>query len=242
MTSGVFYDFRKLLPTSFRYDLREHPPQPCRDRGPMGQTRPKCRRRPGLPMVPGAGRAAAANVLQRHLRTRVENPQQPVVRPAAHQETRPGRLSALRLQRHPGPSAMDALETPSLGPRRAAALAVDPATLGGRSHRAGRRRRRGVRPRQLPAALPCMPRLGHDPMARGTPDRGNWGIPRSLILPVSFVVRRPTSGGAGRAWGLGPGAWDRRRTTNVSAGRRTSVPDAGRRASAPDGLGAWGLA
>lgn len=126
----------------------------------MGQTGTRRPRPSGLPLVPCAGRASTADVLQRRLRPRVEDPQQSVVRAAAGEEARQGDLPALRLQRRQGAPRVDAIEAARLRPCRAQGLACRPSTLGGRPHRARRRWGRRVRPRELPAALPAVPREG----------------------------------------------------------------------------------
>lgn len=116
-------------------------------------------------MVPWGGRAAPPNVLQRRLRARVENPQQPVVRPSRGEEARQRHLPPVRTQRGEG--------TPGVGPRKAAGhrsrgaetLARGAPPVGSGSHHSGRRRRRRVRPRELPPALPAVPCSRHARMA-----------------------------------------------------------------------------
>ena len=61
---------------------------------------------------------------------------------------------------------MDPLEASGERSRGAPRLARRASAVGGRSHRPGRGRRRRMRPRELPVAVPALPRLGHARVAR----------------------------------------------------------------------------
>ena len=119
----------------------------------------------GLPLVPRAGGAAAADVLRRGLRARVEDPQQSLVCPARGEEARQGRLPPLRVQRRQGAPRMVAREAVRRRSGGAEAVACGAAAVGGGSHHSRRRRRRRVRPRELSPALPSVPRPRHARMA-----------------------------------------------------------------------------
>jgi len=86
----------------------------------------------------------------------VEDPQQSVVRAAAGQEARQRHVPVVRPERRQGVPRMAAGDAAGRRPRGAARVACGAATLGGRPHRPGRRRRRRVRARELPAALPSL--------------------------------------------------------------------------------------
>jgi len=131
----------------------------------MGETRAKHVRRTDLPVVSRAGEASAADILQRRLRSRVENQKQPLVRSAADQEARQRHLSDLRLQRGASAPTMDAFETAGDRSRRSTRVARGATEVGSRSHRSRRWRRRPMRTWKLPTTLPSMPCFRHARLA-----------------------------------------------------------------------------
>src|SRR5215207_781486 len=90
----MFHSLRsyKLSGRLCRYCACEHQTTARRHRRPVGQTRARRRWPADLPLVPRPGRAAAAHVLRRGMRARMEDPQQPVVRAARGEEARQGDL------------------------------------------------------------------------------------------------------------------------------------------------------
>ena len=144
---------------------------------------------PCLPLVPRPRRAAPAHVLRRRLRARMEDPQQPLVCPAGSEEARQGDLPAVRPERRQGASRVDAREAAGDRPGGAQALARRAAAVGGGSHRPGRGRRRRMRARQLPAALPSPARHARVALVTLAP----LPKPRHLGLDVVSRARRKSA-------------------------------------------------
>ena len=163
-----------------RYLSREHSSRARRHPRPGGQARPQSGGGTGVPVVPRTGQGAAADILRRPVRPRVEDPEQPLVRAAADPEARSRDVPALRSQCAEGAQGVDPLEAAGLRSRRPQGLARDAPALGGGPHRTRCGRRRGVRPGELSPALPSLSCIRHGVVARGTEERGGgfYGVRR----------------------------------------------------------------
>ena len=155
---------------------REHASSEIGDGGSVGSTGQERSGRTGLPLVSRPRDTAAADILQRCLRPRVEDPQQPLVRAEAGEEARQGDLPAVRMERGEGPPRVDPVEAARLRSRGAQSLARPAASLGSGPHRSGGGRWRRVWPRELPPALPRMSPQGHARLAGAALDRQRCGF------------------------------------------------------------------
>lgn len=163
-----------------RYPSREHSSRARRHRRSGRQAGPQSGWGTDMPVVPRTGEVAPAHVLRRSVRSRVEDPEQPLVRAAADTEARSRDVSALRSECGEGAQGVDTLQAAGLRSRRPQGLARAAPALGGGPYRAGRGRWGRVWPGELPPALPPLSCVRHRVMARGPeePGGGFYGVLR----------------------------------------------------------------